>query len=257
MMKLISINGLVGGYLANSTESAVDAVCINTDIFAGSVTGITGVSGSGKSTLLRIIAGDLEPVVGAIEWSSQATGRVSYCPQQDILLPYRNVWENAVLLLETPFVDTVESEVGTQFVQMALGRLDLVDRDRQSPMVLSGGMKQRVQVVQALAPKSELVLLDEPFSEQDRGNQIKLETMVWKQFRDRQQTAIIVSHDVEALAAICDTVWFLDGRPGTVVASVETPIGLRGCGGIERRVLPEYGDFSLALAQTRTRVADI
>ena len=219
----------------------------------GEIVGLTGVSGSGKTTLLRTLAGLISPTGGHVEWADGKQGQIAFCPQDDILLPYRSVWENAVLLLESHRTSSRALDASMNFVSEALLDLTLSEHQQHAPGELSGGMRQRLQFIQVLASPCELLLLDEPFSQQDLDSLHRLENISWQRLRKEHRSALIVSHDVDTLGAICDRVLFLGGTPATLVSSRDTPPELRQIGGANRRKNATYEEFSQSLWMERRR----
>lgn len=186
-------------------------------IGAGEVLGILGESGVGKTTLLSIISGENLPECGSIITSDCSKLDIGYHRQSDTLLPFRNVKENVELLSERT---GQMKEQGKPDPTVALTRIGLKDRATDYPDELSGGMRQRVQLAQCLMSGAASMLLDEPFSQQDLSIQTKLEMWLSQIVRETGATAVIVSHDLSTLAALCDRVIALGGQPASVHSSL-------------------------------------
>ncbi len=146
-----------------------------------------GPSGCGKTTLLRLLAGLEKPTDGSIEWPG--TGRVAMVFQEDRLLPWCTVAENAAIACsDTARVDALLSKVGLAPYRDSL------------PAAISGGQQRRVALVRALAADSDLLLLDEPFTGLDEETKALILPLI-------RETALIkpvvlVTHIAEEATAL-------------------------------------------------------
>ncbi len=186
---------------------------------AGTIGCLLGPSGCGKTTLLRAIAG-FEPVSrGEI----LIRGRRVSAPGQTLAPEDRRVGMVFQDFALFPHL-SVEHNVG--FGLNGLGRgerkarieelLDLVDLTRaarQYPHQLSGGMQQRVALARAMAPRPEILLLDEPFSSMDAALREQLAREVRDLLRRDGVTAVLVTHDQLEAFAMADQIGVLgDGQ---------------------------------------------
>jgi ABC-type Fe3+/spermidine/putrescine transport system ATPase subunit len=179
----------------------------------GEILGILGPSGSGKSTLLRAIAGIIEPTSGAIYWDDE---NITHVPthkrrfglmfQGYALFPHLTVGENIAFGLEKGADRQIEEALAW------VGMNGFSDRTVDD---LSGGEKQRVALARTLAPRPVLVMLDEPLGALDRNLRGRLVTDTRALLKDREATAVVVTHDAEEADAICDRLALL--REGMIV----------------------------------------
>lgn len=137
---------------------------------------LTGESGSGKSTLLRAMAGLLKPNSGEITGLSQR--RVGVVFQQDRLLPWRTVLENAAINGDIDRAEMFLSELGLRDVLHAF------------PAELSGGMSRRVAIARALTFSDDVVLFDEPFN----GLDAPLRERAMELIRSHTKLRVISTH---------------------------------------------------------------
>lgn len=140
---------------------------------------ILGPSGRGKTTLLRLIAGLETPLCGSIHVPQDA--RISFCFQEDRLLPWKTVLENVALVSDT---DTA---------RYWLNQVGLSGEENSYPASLSGGMKRRASLARALAYDADILLMDEPFRALDDATHAKMLTLVRKASKDK--LLILVTHD--------------------------------------------------------------
>lgn len=164
---------------------------ISLDIKEGSFTSIVGSSGCGKSTFLNIIAGLEQKDSGTIVLKDGL--KIGYMLQDDALLPYLTVLDNALLGLKLIKMDTKENK---DYVLYLLREYGLDDFKNKYPSELSGGMKQRVALIRTLATKPDLLLLDEPFSALDYQSRLKVSDDVYRIIKKEKKTVIMITHDV-------------------------------------------------------------
>jgi NitT/TauT family transport system ATP-binding protein len=191
-------------------------------IAPGSFTVVIGPNGSGKSTVLRLIAGLVEPSVGAVHISGSAPragdGRVGIAFQQPRLLPWRSILDNVTLPLELAGVPEVERRVRGE---EALARVGLADAAGLRPREVSGGMAQRAGLARALIGDPGVLLLDEPFSALDALTREGFDLELQRLWLERRQTVVLVTHSVPEAVTLADRVVVLSPRPGRVDRLVE------------------------------------
>lgn len=180
---------------------------------------ILGSSGSGKTTLLRLISGFDSPDSGEIQIGGQQVfgkgvnvsaeeRRVGYVPQDAALFPHLSVAKNIEFGL-----NKLSAAQRSERVIELLKLVDLVGYEERMPDQLSGGQRHRVALARALAPKPQLILLDEPFSSLDAELRVRLREDVRNVIAKTGTTAILVTHDQEEALSIASRVAVLrDGE---------------------------------------------
>jgi ABC-type sulfate/molybdate transport systems ATPase subunit len=159
-----------------------------------------GASGAGKTTLLRILAGLAQPTSGTVTLGTTrildttrsiaiAPGqrRIGFVMQQAALFPHLMARENIGFGLHTWAREAREARIDEMLRQFEIESLAT-----RRPRQLSGGERQRVALAQALAPRPELLLLDEPFNAMDAGSR----TAVIEKLRTAEIPTLYVSHDL-------------------------------------------------------------
>lgn len=184
----------------------------------GSLVAMVGPSGCGKSTILRAVAG-LDTgyggrvlVAGAPVTGPSTSRGVVF--QEHRLFPWLTVADNVALGLD--------GSPGRR--ERVAGLLDLVSLngfERAYPRELSGGMAQRAAIARALAPRPEVLLLDEPFGALDAFTRMHLQDAFQEIWRREQVTALLVTHDIEEAVTLAQSVVVLSPRPGTVTERLE------------------------------------
>ncbi len=181
---------------------------------AGLVTAILGPSGCGKTTVLRAIAGFERPATGSIALGGRVLvdasrfvlpeqRRVGMVFQEGALFPHLVVAKNVAYGL--PRRDC------SARVEELLDRLGLAELRERYPGELSSGQRQRVAVARALAPRPDLVLLDEPFANLDAASRATVRDEVLETLRSYGTTTILVTHDQEEALSVADWVVVMDG----------------------------------------------
>ena len=141
---------------------------------------VLGPSGQGKTTLLRLIAGLEHPQRGEI--LRPAGARISFCFQEDRLLPWRTVLENVAI----PCGDR-------EAARAWLSRVGLGGECGSYPAQLSGGMKRRASLARALAFDAPILLMDEPFRALDEATHAAMRALILK--ASEGKLLILVTHD--------------------------------------------------------------
>ena len=193
---------------------------LRASVAAGEFVTLVGPSGCGKSTLFNIVAGLEEPDPGGIlrfEGNSchaaDLLGRVSFMPQRDLLLPWRNVIDNAILALDVEGVPRAKARA--KALKM-LPEFGLAGFEQQYPHQLSGGMRQRVALMRTFLFERDLMLLDEPFGALDALTRTMMQRWlldVWQKYR---RTILFITHDVDEAIFLGDRVLVMTARPGSV-----------------------------------------
>ena len=174
---------------------------LDLSVTPGEFLAIVGPSGSGKTTLLSLLSGHLTPSQGTVTRSG--TTRTVY--QADGLFPWQTVRKNIAM-----------GASGVAEVDELLKLVGLTEFAGAFPHQLSGGMRQRVELARALAGKTDLLLLDEPFSALDYLNRLKMRAELARLLAERPCTVVLVTHDIEEAAQLADRVLVLSERPATV-----------------------------------------
>lgn len=226
---MITVEGLAFNY--KETVKALRDVSVSLPKDASCA--IIGPSGCGKSTLLQVLAGLIPPTAGALVVAGEPVSlprRQTGLILQDYgLLPWKTVWQNAVLGLQIRGEDAAQAEG----VLRDLGLWDFKDR---YPAQLSGGQRQRVAIARALALRPDLLLMDEPFSSLDALTREGLQQTILDIWRRGGVTLMIVTHSIEEAVFLGRRILVLSPGPGGVVADIDNP----GAGRNEYRREPEF-----------------
>ena len=153
--------------------------------------------------------------------------------QEDALLPYLNILDNATLGLSLKKIKTKEN---IEYTKKLLETYGLKDFIYKYPKELSGGMKQRVALIRTLAIKPDILLLDEPFSALDYQSRLSVSEDVYNIIKKEKKTVIMITHDIAEAISLSDKIIVLSKRPSIVkkiydikMENKSTPINNRTC----------------------------
>ncbi len=241
---VITIRGLERTYLRGTPLESVALRGVDLEVDRGEIIGIIGHTGSGKSTLIQHLNGLLHPQQGEL--------RVLGYDLSDHKVDVQALRRRVGLVFQFPEAQLFERYVGDDVAfgpwQMGLRGEELRERVREAmgavglpfeafkdrPLYsLSGGEKRRVALAGVLAIKPEILVLDEPTAGLDpQGHQDIVERITTLQ-RDWGTTLVIVSHNMEEIARLCDRVYvlangktILSGTPREVFSQPERLIEL-------------------------------
>ena len=198
---------------------------INFSTFRREFLCVVGPSGCGKSTLVRILAGLEEQSSGEVllegkpvEGPGSDRGMVF---QGYTLFPWLTVKKNVMFGLEINGYGAGEAE------RQALQWLQLVGLEKFQnayPHQLSGGMKQRVAIVRALANQPRILLMDEPFGALDAQTRCRMQAHLLEIWRKIDITIVFITHDLEEAIFLADRILVLSAHPGEVQELIEVPV---------------------------------
>jgi len=212
---ILSVSGVEFAY---NSHPVLDGVTFT--LARGQILGVLGVNGAGKSTLLKCLNGILRTRRGTVllngedltALSGDAIARaIGYVPQRYGDEPL-TVFD-AVLLGRRPHIRWAATRRDLEVVEGVLDLMRLSDFALRPVNELSGGEAQKVMIARALAQEPELLLLDEPLSNLDLGNQMEVIRLLTAAVRQRALTAILSLHDVNAALRFADRFLLLkEGR---------------------------------------------
>lgn len=180
----------------------------------GQINALLAPSGMGKSQLFRVIAGLQKPNTGdvAVEGTPVSAGKVGVVYQDYPLFKHLTVWENLTLAAKLKVKDKKQRD---QICQSYLDSFGLGSCGDKYPHELSGGMRQRVSIIQQVVSCGHMLLMDEPFSGLDILRKEEVQSLIQSIAASHEKNSIVItSHDIQAALMIADTVDIL-GRERT------------------------------------------
>ncbi len=206
------VENLSKSFLLNNHKiKVIDGLDLTID--SGEFIALLGPSGCGKSTLLSLLAGYYPPDSGLIELE----GNLGFMPQQDMLLPWLNIIDNALLPLFK--ADKAKLNAARKQIDELLPLFGLEDFGLSLPEQLSGGMRQRAALLRTAMASGDLWLLDEPFAKLDALTRIKMQDWLVKIIAELKPAVLFVSHDIDEAIKLADKIHLLSQRPAKISAS--------------------------------------
>jgi NitT/TauT family transport system ATP-binding protein len=191
----------------------------------GEFVSIVGPSGCGKSTFLNAVAGFLKPTTGTITVDGEPVTRPSaergMVFQQYSLFPWKTVRENVEFGLKMRGMPRSQRE---RAARTLLGLAGLEAFEKHYPEKLSGGMKQRVGIVRALATGPKVLLLDEPFGALDAQTRVIMQQILTNMWQRLKISVLFVTHDIDEAIFLSDRVYCMTARPGSIKAEIPIPL---------------------------------
>ncbi len=221
MVPAVSITGLSKSYGSAGSQKALDQVTLS--VAQGEFFGLLGPNGAGKSTLISALAGTLSPDAGQISvLGKDLKSDARYCrmalgivPQEVSFDPFFTVSET--LRLQSGFFGLRHNG---EWIETVLERLGLSEKKNERVMSLSGGMRRRVLIAQALVHRPPVIILDEPTA----GVDIELRQKLWSFMQELNKaghTVILTTHYLEEAEQLCSRIALLNRGRVAALGSTE------------------------------------
>ena len=242
----IRVSRVAKTFAGRPSVRALDDVSF--DVGRGELVALLGPSGCGKSTLLRIVAGLIPADPGG---SIEILGTRQHRPSNGVtivfqthnLLPWLTVESNIRLAAQ---VQRVEAAELTARVEAILSVLKLESFRKNYPHELSGGMRQRAALGQALVLRPQVLLLDEPFGALDALTRDQLNVELLRIAQEIKKTVLLVTHSIAEAVFLGDRVLVMSDRPGRIIEDLRIELP-RPRNPRATKGLPEFGRYIVHL----------
>ena len=195
---------------------------VSFDIQPGEFFGLLGPNGAGKTSLISILAGLSRASSGTVKVHgsdvvldyANARRKLGIVPQELVFDPFFTVRE--ALRIQSGYFSIKHNDA---WIDELLDSLGLADKANANMRQLSGGMKRRVLVAQALVHKPQVIVLDEPTA----GVDVELRQTLWQfiaKLNKQGSTVLLTTHYLEEAEALCSRIAML--KQGRVVALAQT-----------------------------------
>jgi NitT/TauT family transport system ATP-binding protein len=219
---------------------------IDLRVAEGEFVALLGPTGCGKSSLLRLISDLIPPTSGTIAVrggpavAARHLNAFGFVFQEPALLSWRTAIANVRLPLEVVGYPREQRNARCEELLESVGLLKFKDA---YPHELSGGMKQRVAIVRALAWNPSILLMDEPFSALDELTRAQLQDDLLQLWSRERKTVVFVTHHISEAVYLADRVVVMSPHPGRIKAVLEP--------GLARPRLPELHETPEFMRWTR------
>lgn len=221
----IEVNNVTISFKTNNKTVFTAVKDINLSVGQGEIVSIIGHSGCGKSTLMNSISGMVNPTQGSVT----VNGKTVKGPGPDrgivfqnySLLPWMSVYKNVYEAVDSVLKNKTKEEKH-QIVEYNLQMVNLSQHKDKLPSQLSGGMKQRTAIARAFAINPSVLLLDEPFGALDALTKSSMHVELLKiwNLNKRQQTIVMVTHDIEEAIFLSDRVVVMNDGPEATIREI-------------------------------------
>ena len=179
----------------------------NIDFYENQVNCIVGKSGCGKSTLLNIISGIIENDNDKFE-TIEKYG-VSYIFQDDRLIDWLTVGENITLVVKKMYNKKKCDDLCNKYLSL----VGIKEYKNYYPQMLSGGLRQRVNIARAFIYPSKIIIMDEPFKSIDVINKEIIMNNFRKIIENEKRTVLFVTHNIDEALLLSDKIYVLGKSP--------------------------------------------
>ena len=217
------MNKIVIKGLSKSYDGKKDALNSLDLVIPNGMFGILGRNGSGKSTLMNIIATILQPSKGTvtingieIKNSQKIRQMIGYLPQDFDFYPNMKVSE---VLYYLGFLSKINQKDFDKYVDLILRKVNLIDYKNKKVKSLSGGMKKRLGIAQAILHDPKVIIVDEPTAGLDPEERVKLRKLLSDLAENK--IVIISTHIVSDIESTCNRIAILD--KGSLVYKGDIP----------------------------------
>ena len=230
---LVELRGVGFAYPASGTGQArpFRLADLTFEIGTGEIVGVLGPNSAGKTTLIRLLTRVLAPDAGGIllegrplpHWRpAELARRVAVVPQ-GVPPEFPFTVEELVLMGRYPHAPEryFESPADRESARVAMQATSVLELAAQRLDRLSGGERQRAAVARALAQEPRLLVLDEPTAHLDLRYQAETAALLRRLNRERGVTILLVSHDLNLAAEVCDRLLLLAAGRQVAVGAPE------------------------------------
>ena len=172
----------------------------------GKVYGLYGINGSGKTMMLRAISGLLRMDSGKVIIDGETLGEtISFSPNTGIVIENMELLPEYSAKKNLEILSKIKKIANEEDIRRALKRVGLDPDSDKKVKKFSLGMKQRLNIAQAIFEKQEIILLDEPTNALDEDG-VNLIYNIVKEEKERGATIIVSTHHKEDLEELCDVI---------------------------------------------------
>ena len=220
---MLELHGVSKTFYSDSGTHIRALEDLNLLVRKGEFITLVGATGCGKTTLLNLIAGLDSPDQGQLRLGNglRFGDNIAYVFQHYTLFPWRSTVGNVSFGLQMRGVGRKERK---SKAFKLLSKVGLSDFKNAYPYELSGGMRQRAAIAQALAIQPKLLLMDEPFGALDDSTRRELQQMLTDLWKENRTTILFVTHNIDEALVLGEKVLVLSERPGRIVREFDVEL---------------------------------
>ncbi|QCX34403.1 ABC transporter ATP-binding protein [Caloramator sp. E03] len=220
---MIKVDNLTVRY-KNNRGSFTALYDINIEVGDKEIVSVIGPSGCGKTTLVYVLSGIIKEFEGSVLVNNMVVNpirtRIGVVLQNYGLLPWKNVYENAVIGAKIKDKEKFDRH----YAEFILKELGLIDMKEKYPNSLSGGQMQRVAIARSFILKPEILIMDEPFSALDAITREKIQELFLKIWVKNRVSSVFVTHSIEEAVYVGKKIIILSNSPGRIIKVIDNPI---------------------------------
>ena len=176
----------------------------------GEIVTLLGPSGSGKTTLFKILAGLIKKDSGEVIFNKNITA--GYVFQEPRLLPWRTIRDNFKFIQKNYLTGDNAKEIRDNLLKLT-NLSEIIDN---YPEELSGGMKQRIEILKAISIEPDFLIMDEPLKSVDTQTKLNLRNLLLNLHNKKNIDMFVITHDPEEAALLSDRIYVLSDKPGII-----------------------------------------
>ncbi len=183
---------------------------INVSFEKGKIHGIIGRNGSGKTVLIKTICGLIHPDEGKVVVNGKVIGKdVDFPENIGVIIEAPGFLSSANAYRNLSYLASLRGRIGKDEIRAAISFVGLDPDDKKAVGKYSLGMKQRLGLAQAIMEDPDILLLDEPMNGLDNRGVSEMRNYLL-QLREKGKTILLISHSLEDINTLCDTVHEMD-----------------------------------------------
>ena len=220
---VLELNGISKTFYSESGEQIRAVEGLNLRVREGEFITLVGATGCGKTTLLNLIAGLDSPDDGQLCLGEDLRlgDNIAYVFQHYTLFPWRSTLSNVSFGLQMRGIGRKKRK---EKALKLLSKVGLDGFENTYPYELSGGMRQRAAIAQALAIRPKLLLMDEPFGALDDSTRRELQQMLTELWQENRTTILFVTHNIDEAVVLGEKVLVLSERPGRIIREFDVEL---------------------------------